>query len=183
MASSRISDPRRLDVAAAAEAGATLAGEWPLAGFLRLAQSTLAGPADGAARWGARCERSLLESAGVQPSLRLAADAEVAVECQRCLQPMRLALQIDRRIFFVEGEDAAASLDAESDDDVLALTPAIDLHSLVEDELLLALPIVPRHEACALPLPAAVAEDELADAGPEHPFAALAALKRGSAPS
>ena len=55
------------------------------------------------------------------------ADTDVTLECQRCLQPMRVPLHAERRIFFVEGEDAAAALDAESDDDVLALTPALDL--------------------------------------------------------
>jgi uncharacterized protein len=36
---------------------------------------------------------------------------------------------------------------------VLALEPALDLKELVEDELLLALPLVPRHEVCPEPLP------------------------------
>jgi hypothetical protein len=37
---------------------------------------------------------------------------------------MVVPLRVDRRVFFVAGEDAAASLDAESDDDVLTLEPA-----------------------------------------------------------
>ena len=36
---------------------------------------------------------------------------------------------------------------------MLALEPALDLRGLVEDELLLALPLVPRHEVCPEPLP------------------------------
>ena len=66
---------------------------------------------------------------------------------------MVLPLGVDRRLFFVAGEDAAAALDTESDDDVLALEPFLDLRGLVEDELLLALPLVPRHEVCPEPLP------------------------------
>ena len=73
---------------------------------------------------------------------------------------MRVPLHAERRIFFVDGEDAAAALDAESEDDVLALTPALDLAELVEDELLLALPLVPRHEQCPEPLPRAFVEDD-----------------------
>ena len=42
--------------------------------------------------------------------------------------------------------------------------------ALVEDELMLSLPIVPMHEECALPV-------TVADSGEEHPFAALAQLK------
>ena len=50
--------------------------------------------------------------------------------------------------------------------------------------LLLALPIVPRHELCPQPLPMAVGEEVLEDDVPErpHPFAALQALKSGKGP-
>ena len=92
-------------------------------------------------------------------------------------------LEAERRIYFVEGEDAAAALDAENEDDVLALTPTLDLQALVEDELLLALPLVPRHEVCPEPLPRALVEDDPAREAADHPFAALAALKQGSRPN
>ena len=97
--------------------------------------------------------------------------------CQRCLGPVEAVLDADRSFLFVAGEDAAAALDADSEDDVLALTRSLDLRELVEDELLLALPLVPRHEEC--PEPLEVPPD--ADAPVEekkNPFAVLAALKR-----
>ena len=56
---------------------------------------------------------------------------------------------------------------------------AFDLHALIEDELLLALPLVPRHDDCPsrcrapAPTPTRRAEER-----PQHPFAALAALRR-----
>ena len=178
-------DPRRLDVAAFAAAGDELAGEVAGEAMARFASATLA-PADGSPRveirWRAVGERRPLPGAGVQPSLAVEADTEVLLECQRCLQPMRLALHPERRIFFVEGEDAAASLDAEIDDDVLALTPALDVLALVEDELLLALPLVPRHEVCLEPLPRAFVDDGAVVAA-DNPFAALAALKQGPRPN
>lgn len=116
----------------------------------------------------------------MQPTLHLVADATVWLECQRCLQAMRVPLHVDRRLFFVEGEDAAAALDTDSEDDVLTLEPAIDLRALVEDELLLALPLVPRHDACPEPLPLRVEDDPPET---EHPFAALAALKGRAGPA
>ena len=61
-----------------------------------------------------------------------------------------------------------------------ALTTALDLPMLLEDELLLALPLVPRHDVCPEPLPRAFRDE--ADAA-ERPFAALAALKQGSRPN
>ena len=176
MSTGRAFDPKRFDVAAFAAAGASLAGEWPLAALPRLASAGMAvADADRApARWRATGGRAALGAAGLQPTLRLVADAALSVECQRCLQAMAVPLRVDRRLFFVEGEDAAAALDTDSEDDVLTLEPAIDLRALIEDELLLAMPLVPRHEVCPEPLP--LREDDPAPER-EHPFAALAAWK------
>jgi uncharacterized protein len=187
MASSpRDLDPHRLDVGAFAAASGELAGAWPADRLPRLLAATLA-PQDGAPRseitWRVSGERRVLPGAGSQPSLSLHADTEVTLECQRCLQPMRLPLHAERRFFFVDGEDAAEALDAESEDDVLALTPALDLADLIEDELLLALPLVPRHAHCPEPLARAFVEDDSAADPADHPFAALAALKGGPLPN
>lgn len=184
MAASRPLDPKRLDVAAFAALGGELAGELAATAVRRLASATLP-PEDGSPRpdvqWRASGARLPLAGAGVQPSLLVTAAADVTLECQRCLRPMDVALRAERRIFFVDGEDAAAALDADSEDDVLALTPALDLLELVEDELLLALPLVPRHDVCPEPLPRAFRDE--AEVVEDHPFAALAALKQGSRPN
>ena len=60
---------------------------------------------------------------------------------------------------------------------MLVASRQFDLQALVEDELLLAMPLVPMHGTCPQPLtgaPAEVSEEPRA-----NPFAALAALKRG----
>ena len=183
--SSREIDPRHLDVATFAAAGGELAGEWPADRLQRLMAATLP-PEDGSPRppivWRVVGERRVLAGAGVQPSLAITAHTGATLECQRCLRPMLLPLHAERRIFFVEGEDAAAALDTEAEDDVLALTPALDLRELIEDELLLALPLVPRHADCPEPLPRAFVEDHAADPA-DNPFAALAVLKSGQRPN
>ena len=92
---------------------------------------------------------------------------------------MHVALEAERRIYFVEGEAAAAALDAETDDDVLALAPSLDVAELIEDELLLSLPLVPRHDNCPEPLPRPFVDVEPHADPADSPFAALAALKRG----
>jgi DUF177 domain-containing protein len=186
MASNRAPDPRRLAVAAFAAANGELKGEWEIASLRRLMSAMPASAPDAGRHqvsWQVRGARLTLPGAGARPSLRIEAEAEVILECQRCLQPMRWPLQARRRIFFVEGEDAAAALDADTEDDVLALVPALDLQALVEDELLLALPIVPRHDVCPEPLPRAFIEEHDGSAPEESPFAALAVLKRGPAPN
>ena len=112
--------------------------------------------------------------------LHLTATTTVVLQCQRCLQGLDELLQVDRHFRFVRGEAEAARLDEESDDDVLELPPRLDLHELVEDELILALPLVPRHPRCPVPLPLP-ADTDVAEEPAPNPFAALAALRqRGS---
>ena len=166
--------------------GGQLAGQWPGATLTRLAESQ-SPPQDGAlpeVAWSAQGER--LPTAGGEGELWLAlsAQAPVWLTCQRCLQPFEVALAFERRLRFVHGEAEAEALDADSEDDVLAISRSLDLRELIEDELLLALPIVPRHEVCPQPLPMAVGEEEIEEDLPErpHPFAALQALKSGKGP-
>jgi hypothetical protein len=108
--------------------------------------------------------------------LHLMAHAEVVLQCQRCLQPTLERLTVDRRFRFVRNEDEAARLDEESEDDVLALPERLDLEELLEDELILGLPLVPRHGQCQHPLPMRAADPGADDEAP-NPFAALAALR------
>jgi uncharacterized protein len=185
-------DPFRLDVEAFAKEGASLEGRWPLAQLDRLAESAFADPdakggvdplAGNEVAWRVRGEWRPVRGgtdADRQIWLHLTAQTELPLECQRCLKPVATRVDVERSFLFVRGEDAAAQLDADSDDDVLALTRALDLRELIEDELLLALPLVPRHEVCETPAPLSSGEAEHADGDePPHPFAGLAALKRG----
>lgn len=173
-------DPLRLDVPALAEHGASLSGTWPLRSLARLAASAHAdaqpGPGDELA-WSVRGERRARSGAPAQTWLHLELRARLRLECQRCLAPIDTALEVDRALRFVSGEDQAAALDADSDEDVLALTRTLDVRELAEDELLLALPLVPRHTVCPEPLP--LAGGPVPQAGEEeaNPFAVLKALK------
>lgn len=174
----RAFDPLRLDVERFARESARLDGRWLLASFERL--PSLPGAGSPHAGWQADGERR--EVAGAEPEvwLRLRADATLALVCQRCLAPVELPIAVDRRFRFARDEAAAEALDTELDDDVLSLERTLDLHALVEDELLLAAPLVPRHDRCpdgGLPL---AADDEPGEAAPS-PFAVLATLKKGEA--
>ena len=176
-------DALRLDVAAFAAEGAALSGRWPGAELSRLAESQ-SPPQDMAlpeVAWAAQGERRAVTGSEAELWLTLQLDTHAWLTCQRCLQPFEQPLMLDRRLRFVRGEAQAEALDAESDDDVLALSRSLDLRELAEDELLLALPLVPRHEVCPQPLPMAVAAEAQADEEAErpNPFAALQALKRG----
>lgn len=169
-------DFRALDVMALCRNAARVEGQSPLAHMPRLNSSLFEGACEPTAAWIA--QGSLHPAAGGEPEvwLHLQARMAVALQCQRCLQPVTEALIVDRRFRFVRSEAEAERLDEESDDDVLVLEPRLDLTALLEDELILGLPLVPRHLVCPMPLlpPGAVlAQDESAP----HPFAALAALR------
>lgn len=183
---------RRLDVAAFAEEAGELSGEIPLPELERLStdqHADASSQATAPVRWSARGEARARRAASPEVWLHLQADAEVTLECQRCLQPLAQPLHIDRWFRFAATEAEAADLDEDSDDDVLVLSRAFDLQELIEDELLLELPVVPRHDACPQPLTFSAATDDFDTAAPDgdgadtpaerpNPFAALAALKR-----
>ncbi len=178
-------DPLRLDVGAFAKEAGRLEGDWPLPELARLADSAAPeAPARETDRvhWQARGESRSVRGEPAQVWLHLEAGAKIALQCQRCLQPVRVPIAAQRSYLFVPGENAAAELDAESEDDVLALTRSLDLQALVEDELLLILPLVPMHDRCPSPLVAGQ-EDEAPLDAPPHPFAALASLKGRTRPN
>lgn len=160
-------------------------GMWPLSALGRLAEGVPAEADDLPRRdvaWQAQGELRPVKGGEPEVWLRLTASADVPQECQRCLAPVAVPVAVDRWLRFVRDEDLAAQLDADSEDDVLSLPRWLDLQELVEDELLLSLPLVPRHERCPQPLPMASGAGEAAGIEPEaearaNPFAALAALK------
>ncbi|NML15064.1 DUF177 domain-containing protein [Azohydromonas sp. G-1-1-14] len=173
-------DPLRLDIESFAADGAELQGRWPLTQFERLLDGWPAeAPPPGAdVEWSASGELRRPKALEPERWLHLEAHTQVWRECQRCLKPVPLPLLLQRSLRFVRGEEEAARLDAESEEDVLALERSFNLQALVEDELLLALPLVPRHEQCPQPLTVLGEPDD--DEAPvrENPFAALARLRR-----
>lgn len=180
--STRPTDPLRLDVAAFSAASGELSGQWPLAELPRLADSVLGSEPEGAPlHWQAEGEQRPVTGGAPEIWLRLSAQGLVRMRCQRCLGEVAVPLDVDRWIRFVAGADAAEALDAELEDDVLELQRHTSLRELAEDELLLALPLVPRHEVCPEPLPDSSTTADAPEAPPEdrpHPFAALAQLKK-----
>lgn len=185
----RAFDPVKLDVEVFARDGAELSGAWPATQLQRLAGD--AAPEAPASAWpevvwSASGEQRVQRGAEPQIWLHLRADATVALTCQRCLQPVHARLKIERDFRFVRDEESAAEVDVDSEEDVLALPRHLNLRELIEDELILALPIVPRHATCPKPLPRPVsdsAQEEHDGTGRENPFAALAVLKQAKGES
>jgi len=171
----------RLDVKAFAKAGAVLSGQDPLSKYLRLLEEAGGQGADRAVQWEARGEMLIDASGFTQVWLHLSAQVSLPLTCQRCLGPVDIALTVDRSFRFVASEEQAEAEDEEAEEDVLALSRDFDLYGLIEDELLMELPVVPRHEVCPteLKLAAQDADFEAAQAEKPNPFAALSGLKAG----
>lgn len=172
-------DPHHVDVRAFAKASGALEGSWPLTGFERLRENlALADDVLDPVSWSVHGREVLASGGDRQVWLHLRATASVPLQCQRCLQPCRHDMTLDRHFQFVADEASAAELDADVEHDVLVFARDLDLHALLEDELLLDLPVMPRHDHCPEPLIGA-AEVPAGDDAPVHPFAVLAGLKQG----
>ena len=169
----------RLDVAAFACEGASLAGSERLARFPRLASEASEPVPERPVHWSAEGELRASGGRADDPWLHLSANATLPQACQRCLEPVEIRLEVDRWFRFAADEETAASQDEDAEEDVLALEAGFDLCRLVEDELLMALPVVPLHDACPVPVGAALADPDFQSASEDrkNPFAALAQLR------
>ena len=76
--------------------------------------------------------------------LRGTVEGEVALNCQRCLQPMVWVVKTSTELLVVDEEAGTAGI-PDNEEVALAQDGHLDLWHLVEDELLLAAPAVPMH--------------------------------------
>ena len=171
----------RLDVKPFAQAGAVLSGEDLLSKYERLFSECGGQGADRRVHWTARGETRVDASGFAQIWLHLNARVSLPLICQRCLAPADIEVTVDRSFRFVATEAQAEAEDEEAEEDVLVLSREFNLHELIEDELLMAVPLVPRHEVCPTEVRLAVqdADFEVAEATKPKPFAILAGLKGG----
>lgn len=143
-----------------------LAGEVPVDCMRRLADALADDEGDLA--WEVRGDR---DDEG-KPYLMVAVSGELHLKCQRCLAALNFKLSVRSHLQLVAPGQSwpDESLEDDRSDPVEALEEQ-PLLPLLEDEVLLALPIAPRHEFCALP---GYDQDSIA----ASPFAALALLKK-----
>ena len=109
----------------------------------------------------------------------LAADIEMI--CQRCMANMRVPLAVDFRLGLVLADSQAEALPQEYEPLVIP-EGTLSVSELVEDELILALPLVPKHrdisecESRGFVMPAGSAYREPRAETGAKPFAALSSL-------
>lgn len=78
-------------------------------------------------------------------ALELFIHGEVELTCQRCLEDLKHAVGIERTVHLARNEDELERLDALPAGDAILAGDKLDLLALVEDEVLLSLPLAPMH--------------------------------------
>lgn len=162
--------PSELDPFRECGRGAAFRGRLPLSGMPRLA------PLLAEAGGEVEVELRFFEDAGARPLLDLVARGTLPLTCQRCLEPLALDLEIESRLMPVAGEGRGVP-PPEGVEPLILEDERLRPRQLVEDELLLALPLVPRHPEGGACRARTEWTDE--DGGPRRsPFAVLETLKR-----
>jgi uncharacterized protein len=86
-------------------------------------------------------------AANGKPCLRLSVRGSVKQPCQRCLDPIRIPIAIDAELQLAENMREISEADDEIDRVVASRN--MDVAGMVEDEVILGLPMAARHEECA----------------------------------
>ena len=151
-----------------ADKGARLCGELPPKGMARLAE--MCAGADGTVCVDLEFGRGSGDGLRV---MRGAITARIYLTCQRCMQPMMVELQSEPRLVLLRAGEREDLLEA---GEALLVEQPLTLGALVEDELLLEMPMVPLHpvDRC----PAADQSTNKQEAKRSNPFSVLARLKR-----
>jgi len=99
--------------------------------------------------------------------------------CERCSEPMQYKVKTTCSLAIVSNEQKIEGLAEQYEPWVIENDDPVMLSSIVEDELILAVPLIPKHDHSCLPAEAWFAGDEIeVDVEKkESPFAVLAALK------
>ena len=172
-------EPQHLDVVTFARDAFSLNGQGVLADWPRLAQELFGSdmPA-GPVVWQLQGRLVPQPGGADQIWLDLKALVNLPMQCQRCLTSVLETVQAERRFQFVADEATAMALDDVVEEDILVISRDFDALALIEDELILSLPLVPLHEECPEAMPMSVADPEFEVAAQRpNPFGVFAGLK------
>ena len=144
-------------------------GVLPLAGFNRLRSSLT--DTEGECRFSLEFGRDDMD----QPFVEVRADADLPLLCQRTLERYLQSVKVLQRLGLITSEAQEDALPEGMEPLLVGESAEIRPIDLVEDELILALPVVPMNPESTLP-DAVRVPDEDHEVKP-YPFSALAALK------
>ncbi|HLB43423.1 MAG TPA: YceD family protein [Gammaproteobacteria bacterium] len=103
--------------------------------------------------------------------------ARLGLQCQRCMEPYNYEIITDFVLGIVNTDDEAKDL-PECYEPVLTKEGHLALRELIEDEIILNLPTIPKHEIqdCKVVVPEVHSEEKIDQV--DHPFHVLESLKR-----
>lgn len=172
-----------IDTFELARLGQEIKGQTPLGRFSRVMADLpdLPAQADSVVVWSVMGEHN----ASGQFFLRVRAKGTFVLECQRCLGPLQWPVDTQSRLQVVSTE-ADLGDDSHQDGEQPQDSPErivgshrFDILALIEDEIILVLPYVPKHDVCPTALNhLSPPEDSQADEVAPSPFAVLGRLKK-----
>jgi uncharacterized protein len=159
--------PERVDASRMVQARRTFEGKLPIASFQRLRGSLAA--VEGEASYDLEFGKDELGVA----YLAVRVDADLPLTCQRTLEVYRQPVHVDQRLGLIgeESEEAALPPGYEA---LLVPDGMVDPAAVIEDELILALPVVPLKPGAPLEWH----DEGIEEQSEPNPFAALAKLKK-----
>ncbi|MCC8996991.1 MAG: YceD family protein [Nitrosomonas sp.] len=115
-----------------------------------------------------------------KPSLILTIEGSMNLVCQRCLSKMTHKVEIENHLYLAKNNIEFDQINEDNSVDAILAVPELDIIDLIEEEIILSLPISPRHsdELC-VPYQSDLNESTI-DQSPQrtNPFAALSVLKK-----
>ncbi|HVY07600.1 MAG TPA: YceD family protein [Burkholderiales bacterium] len=158
-----------VDSVAFARDARELRGRLPVADLARLRDALVDTDGDVAYRLAGSMDKD------GKATLQLEVAAKLQLVCQRCLGPVEFDLQSTRDLVLVPpGQPLADPADEPDDVEEIHADAKLDVAALVEDEVILSLPMVAAHEAgeCAMPK----SQEGMNET--QSAFGSLASLKR-----
>lgn len=163
--------PDRLDLIALADAGRLLKGSVALVRLERVLPMLHSSEGE------LRVELELGKDPDGTRYLAGSICGDVVLQCQRCLEPMVLPLNLEFRLGIVQNQADAGRLHERYEPLVAGNEPTA-ITDIVSDEVLLALPLVPAHAGSNSCDEFVKAYQPPQPAARENPFAMLAGLKQ-----
>lgn len=104
------------------------------------------------------------------------AHGKVRMTCQRCLEPVSVEIDASLNLAVTLTDEQAQNL-PRCYDPLIMETDEIELLPIIEDELMLSLPLVPFHDDCSIQTSFGDAETARTQEEKPNPFSVLAQLK------
>jgi len=162
--------PSQIDSLDLAKNRVSLVGEYVMAEMPRLSAYSPSKDASIHVKLGFRLNsETLIEVNG-------SVEVVVRLTCERCLQPFDLELSLEPELFL---DLSGQPIDETDERDIIKVNGPVDLQALVEDEVLLAIPMIPMHDPEQCRARRETAENgsmQVTDGGKNSPFAQLADL-------